>query len=60
MLDYQDAQIVNRLRNEIAQDEFLARSMLAKAPTVAKAIQERIKQKRDEIAEIYEIGGNYR
>jgi hypothetical protein len=60
MLDYQDAQIVNRLRDEIEQDEFLAKSMLAKSPTVAKAIQERIKQKRDEISEIYEIGGDYR
>jgi hypothetical protein len=51
-----DNQHINRLHDEIEQDEFLAKSILAKSPTVAKAIQERIDQKRAEISEIYEFG----
>jgi len=59
-MNYQDKQHINRLHDEISQDEFLAKTMLAKSPTVAKAIQERITQKLVEISEIYEIGGDYR
>jgi hypothetical protein len=59
-LPYQDQIQINRLFSEIADDEFFARSMLAKSPTVANAIQGRIAQKRAEIADIFEIGGDYR
>lgn len=59
-MTYQDKQHIKRLHDEIDQNEFLVKSMLAKSPTTAKAMQERIAEKRAEISEIFEFGGDYR
>jgi len=60
MLDIQDKKQINRLHEEIQQDEFMLKSNMAKSPTIAKAIQKRIEQKRNELTGIYEFGGDYR
>jgi hypothetical protein len=60
MLDIQDKRRSNRLHEEIQQDEFLLKSNIAKSPAIAKTIQKRIEQKRNELADIYEFGGDYR
>ncbi len=59
-LTYRDQQEVNKLHQEMAEKNFIAKSLLAKSPTVAEALIQRVNEIQDRINEIYEIGSDYR